>query len=365
MTLVNHSVLGATILAVADGMAAATTGARADELLGSHGLDREQLGVPMARAPYEESVAFMRAVNVALSDPIFHMRVSAQAPLGTYHIADYFTMCAPTVGVGFGTTLRNAYLINSAICCEIEETPEAFIVSMRSVEGGPCLAIESETLFAAFALRMHWIAAANTPRTTLRFREPPPGDLAEIEALFMCHVEVVPAASCDQFIVPRATWESPSSYANPTMHAIINKLLIPNSRRHHMVRGMLMRVESAVVKTLGSGAAIEEVASLLYMSSRTLQRRLTELGVKFRQVVTVTRHRLAMEMLGDQRINLLEVASRAGYNDVSAFGRAFRKLTGYTPSDFRELHERDQRLIAQTLLLDPHPEESSLEELSG
>lgn len=350
MTLIKHSVLGVTILAVAEGMDAA--GYDADALLKVHGLDRQKLAVPMARAPHIESVAFMRDVNVAMDDPIFHMRVSAQAPLGTYHVADYFTMFAPTVGVGFGTTLRNAYIINSAITCEIEETLDAFVVSMKSSSGGPCPHFESETIFAAFALRTHWITAALTPLTTLRMRKAPPGDLTSLQELLKCHIEVWDGPF-DQFIVPRVAWEAPSSYANPTMHAIINKLLIQNSRRRNVARSMLMRVESAVMSTIGSGAGIEAVAGALYMSSRTLQRRLTKLGVKFREVVTTTRHRLAMDMLRDEHIGLLEVASRTGYTDVSAFGRAFRKVTGYTPSEFRDLNEHEQLLIEQTTFVEP------------
>ncbi len=352
MALVKHSVLGVTILAVAEGMEAA--GHDADALLGKHNLDREKMAVPMARAPYEESVAFMREANVVLDDPIFHMKVSALAPLGTYHVADYFTMFAPTLGIGFGTTLRNAYIINSAIDCVIEEGEHEIVVSMkRSTDDGPSLAFESETIFAAFALRTHWITAAKTPYTTLRLRQHPPGDVHEIEELLRCHVEVWDGAY-DQFIVPRAAWDTPSAYANPTMHAIINKLLIKNSRRRHMAKGMLMRVEAAVMSQLGTGAGIEAVAGALYMSSRTLQRRLAALGVKFRKLVTTTRHRLAMEMLRDESISLLEVASRTGYTDVSAFGRAFRKVTGYTPSEFRDMQEREQLLLEQTVLLEQH-----------
>ncbi|NBD26919.1 helix-turn-helix domain-containing protein [Paenibacillus glycinis] len=44
----------------------------------------------------------------------------------------------------------------------------------------------------------------------------------------------------------------------------------------------------------------------------------------------------AKELLADRGVKLLEVAARTGYNDVKYFTKTFKRITGITPSDYRE-----------------------------
>jgi two-component system response regulator YesN len=44
----------------------------------------------------------------------------------------------------------------------------------------------------------------------------------------------------------------------------------------------------------------------------------------------------AKQLLTDRTIKLLEVASATGYNDVKYFTRTFKRITGITPSEYRE-----------------------------
>ena len=76
-------------------------------------------------------------------------------------------------------------------------------------------------------------------------------------------------------------------------------------------------------------------ARIADMSVRTLQRRLTLLGVTYSAVVDKARFRIASRMLAatDARIN--EVAKEAGYSDASHFARAFRRLTDLSPQEYR------------------------------
>jgi AraC-like DNA-binding protein len=82
------------------------------------------------------------------------------------------------------------------------------------------------------------------------------------------------------------------------------------------------------------------VARRLAISTRTLERRLNEHGVVYRQLVDDTRRVFAMEYLNDRNQSLTEIAFLLGYSEVSAFHRAFRRWTGSTPSEYRERHAR-------------------------
>jgi len=83
---------------------------------------------------------------------------------------------------------------------------------------------------------------------------------------------------------------------------------------------------------------IRSVASELSMSGRTLQRRLTDESLNFQNLVSETRHQLALEYLMDSSLSLIEVAFMLGYEDQNSFFRAFRLWEKQTPSEWRNTH---------------------------
>ncbi len=80
---------------------------------------------------------------------------------------------------------------------------------------------------------------------------------------------------------------------------------------------------------------IQEVASHLNMTPRTLQRRLKEEGLVFKEMIEELRKEFAMGYLRKD-LSIGEVAYLLSYADISAFTRAFKKWTGKSPSEFRK-----------------------------
>ena len=83
---------------------------------------------------------------------------------------------------------------------------------------------------------------------------------------------------------------------------------------------------------------IELAAEVAGMSVRTLQRRLTEAGVSYSQLVNTTRVDIAARWLQTGELSITEIATMLGYTDASNFTRAFRRQTGVSPQAFREAH---------------------------
>lgn len=80
------------------------------------------------------------------------------------------------------------------------------------------------------------------------------------------------------------------------------------------------------------------IASTAGVSVRTLQRRLAERGVDYSALVEGTRFDIATQLLKDHRCKLIDIAYDLGYADAASFTRAFRRWTGVTPSEYRQLH---------------------------
>ncbi len=80
---------------------------------------------------------------------------------------------------------------------------------------------------------------------------------------------------------------------------------------------------------------IEQVASHLNVSLRTLQRRLKEEGHIYKQIINELRKEMALAYLKKRELSISEIAYLLSYSDNSSFTRAFKNWTGKTPNEFR------------------------------
>ena len=104
---------------------------------------------------------------------------------------------------------------------------------------------------------------------------------------------------------------------------------------------MTDRVRAALLELLPGGhASMSDVARSLSVSTRTLQRRLSDEDTTFQAVLTATRTRLARHYLSTGELSANEISFLLGYDDPKSFYRAFRTWTGLTPTTARAVHIR-------------------------
>ncbi len=98
----------------------------------------------------------------------------------------------------------------------------------------------------------------------------------------------------------------------------------------------LLRVTRLLAAAPGNAHSLEEWAEVAAVSARTLSRRFVEqTGFTFSQWRQRARLMRATEMLSAER-PVTEVALELGYEDISAFISAFKRLFGVTPAKFKD-----------------------------
>jgi AraC-like DNA-binding protein len=80
------------------------------------------------------------------------------------------------------------------------------------------------------------------------------------------------------------------------------------------------------------------IARRLFLSPRTLHRRLEDEGTSFRAIKDGLRRELATEWLTKTRRPLGRIGADLGFADAAAFYRAFTAWTGSGPRDYRQRH---------------------------
>ena len=97
--------------------------------------------------------------------------------------------------------------------------------------------------------------------------------------------------------------------------------------------GSLKHVLSAYL--IGGAPTIQFAAELADTSVRTLQRRLSQVDLSYSDMIKEARFDLASTMLRNTDRKIIDIAYELGYTDPAHFTRAFGRLAGMSPSEYR------------------------------
>ena len=96
-------------------------------------------------------------------------------------------------------------------------------------------------------------------------------------------------------------------------------------------------VRLQILETLEQGSAsLDNVARSLALSRSTLKRRLAACGRTFRELRDGIVGEVSTRALVETETDVSEIAAKVGYAELSSFDRAFKRITGRSPSAYRQ-----------------------------
>jgi AraC-like DNA-binding protein len=304
-----------------------------EALLAGLGLSHELLEQPDARIgllPYGRLC--LRALQLT-AEPALGYEFGLRNNLTTHGFYGFGVMSQLTVGDAFEFAVRFAPLRMPGWNLRFfVEGNEAVLEARETVPYG---------LLRQYALDMMMISLVNSHLQFL----PMPGaatvwfDCPQPDYYPRYQARLPPArfsAATNQLRFPCELLTQPLVTAN----AVTARLVARECERELALLGfnedLLERVRAAIQNEKGRYPTLETVAQRLYMTGRTLKRRLQAHGIHYRQLLEETRKRDCMRLLEDSSLGLEEIAHRLGYSASANFSRAFRKWTQITPGRYRE-----------------------------
>ncbi|MNN24763.1 HTH-type transcriptional regulator VirS [compost metagenome] len=198
---------------------------------------------------------------------------------------------------------------------------------------------DAEYALAVLYTRLMDYTAGRFSLIRVDFVHPQPASTALHRQAFQCPVRF--EQSSNALVWPAAMLDEPLVTADPRLFQALLPGLEEQRKRRVADNDLSMRISLAIEADLQGGkVALEEVASQLCMSKRTLQRRLSELNVEFNELVEEVRQARALDLVRHSSLSLTEIAMRLGYYEASSFTRAFRRWTGLTPRDYRQQYQQ-------------------------
>ena len=305
------------------------------------GIDTEVFRDPKARLPIRLGDAAFTLAESLISDPAFALRAaecwhpSNLGPMGYAWLSSGSLSTALKRLVRYSSVLGSQY--SDYLVEEAGGLRYVFDHGRGNVPIGLSLTDFSLSVIMGMC-RMNFGSKLHPAEVTLR-RTAPANPTPWLD-FFGCDVQF--GAKEDSFLLDHRSVEMPLASGNQELAATFD-VILSNQLAALSKTDLRTRCKVLLLKQLTSGDPSEELlASQVQMSSRTLQRKLGELGLTYGQVLAETRYELAQRYLDDPKRSVTEITFLLGFSEHSAFTRAFKRWSGKAPT----VYQTQQGMVA-------------------
>lgn len=315
--------------------AARRAGIAVAPLLAEANLTAAQINDPRASLVARNQARFLDVVARAMGDDLFGFHLAHGIDLRQAGLLYYVIASSATILEGLQRGARFWSIANEGMKLELR-AGRHLDLSLQYVGTSRHVDRHQAECWAAMTVRLlGQIGTARVRPIRVRFvhrREAVPGEMAKA---FGGEVEF--GARIDDVRFERSAGAVPIAGADPYLNKMLvgycEEALAHRTPKRGSFRG---QAENAIVPLLPHGeASVEEVAGRLGLTQRTFARRLAAEGLTFSQLLDRLRLDLAQRYLAEAAISISEIAWLLGYQEVSAFSKAFKRWTGTTPREAR------------------------------
>lgn len=322
-------------------------GVDAVALMQAAGMDLSRLSDPHARYPVDQSLAFWQSALQATRDPLLGLEVARRIGPMTLHALGYALLSSTHLEDMLVRLARYFQVVSDAGTLSFERHGATGCLRMV---GDDRVMVQAQAEAAWAAIDSFMLTALRGCRALygpdfrvleLRLQRPRPADMARFEQAF----RLQPVFGCED----NALWLDEEVLHRPLAHGNAELARMNEEvTRQYLARwksaaadDVAMALRRVLREMLPNGDPDQdEVAARLGLGTRALQRRLTEQGTRYRDVLDELRLELARQYLQEPGCSIGDIAWLLGFAEVSAFTRAFRRWTGQSPSAWRDQCER-------------------------
>ena len=289
---------------------------------------------PQARITAQDfEVVATRAMALS-GEPWLGWELGASMTLASHGFLGYAAMSSATLGEALELAVK--YFRTRSTLVQLETFTDGDMAVMQINELlalGDLAPLIMESLFSSFHFMGEKLVPGLDVIGELRFSYPEPDYFARMRPVMP--VPVYFDCAYNQMRFPVERMQYPLQFADPRLARMAADQCEQEMASIKLPPPLLGQVRRIILGGGGRFPGVEEVAGELHMSSRTLKRKLQQLGTSYQEVLDGLRKGLAVEYLTQSEKTVDEIAMTLGYSDASNFARAFRRWTARSPSDYR------------------------------
>jgi AraC-like DNA-binding protein len=296
------------------------------------GWDLDRLGQTDVRLPWADTSALWQAAARATGDPHLGLHAAAGLPDRAESAFGYLVVSSPTLLDAVQLMIRYQALHFDGNALSMDDRDDHVALRVSLPASLPSSAHQTEYICVLLKRMCAMVVGPAFGLLGVRFGHAGSAGPTEHERIFQCPVHFRQPENA--LLLARRMLSRASLFANRDIFESVRA--IAEQRLAELGSPDCVRQVRKVLAPLLSGACrVEDVAKLLGLSRRSLQRRLAAEGSSFATVLDQTRRARALALIQRRDVTVAAIASDVGFADPRAFARAFHRWTGVTPSAFR------------------------------
>ena len=242
----------------------------------------------------------------------------------------------PDVRDALRTLSRHNHMYNEALQTRVAVTGETAMIHLDLHFGHPQPARQSiELAVATLATTLSELAGDHWQPLAVTFCHEPPTDDALHRQVFGTRVRF--GQKFNGIVVRSADLDTPNTIADPLLLPYARQLLAPEVPEAQIVR----HTRELIELLLPAGrCTVDQVASALGTTRRTLHRKLRAADTTFTDQLDEVRQELAQHLVSNPNNSLTDVSMMLMFSTPGNFTRWFTSRFGASPRSWRRSHNR-------------------------
>lgn len=319
--------------------AAESAGADVPALLRTSGLDPAILDTDDGRIQGQQLQDFIHQLCEVTGNPILGLETGDFVHPGSYSVLGYITMSCATLGEAVARIAPFEKLVGDMGTTGLTMTGDEITLTWTCNYTDPLVRPHLvDNVFASWINYARWLADdTEAAPTRVQLRRASPGQHLESAYQQRWHCPVMFNANSDSITLPVSLLETRLRQPDPQLRKTLEAHALSQLATLATDADLSTRVQHSIRQQLRQGITRQDmVAEDLGMTSRTLQRKLSQEGVSYQKLLDEVRQSLAEDYLRNSDMAIPDIALRLGYSETTSFHRKFKAVAGMTPGEFRQ-----------------------------
>lgn len=274
------------------------------------------------------------------NDPLFGLHFGESLKPAALGIVGQIIQSSATVGEAITHAAALTHLVTDHVRMEISRSNKAFTVKLIPAQdygATPPYAFR-QLIDLLMVMVIHELDGLLLEKITpeavrLAYTVPDP---IEYERVFRC--KPIKRNGEYALVFDIKYWEEPLLTANYELQELLLKKVSSMPQPVPGSQNLQTKIYNYLIANSYLGvSSLDDIAANFNVSPRSLQRKLKEEGVKYQDIADAVRRSLAVYYISSGNYPLKDISWMLGYNELSAFTRAFKRWTGSTPVNYQSL----------------------------
>lgn len=303
-------------------------------LLNGVGIPVDLLAVPQARVPAAAFAALWLAIARELDDEFFGLD-ARRMKVGSFALLCNAVIMSGNLDRALKHVLRGFGAFLDDIDGELHLENQQAVISLNNrIEAASARRFADETLLVMVHGLMCWLTGQRIPLTQVRFAHSRPPYAAEYTVMYSEHLSYdAPrtSASFDARLLRAPVIQTPATLRE-FLRSAPQSVFLKYKNQDSWTARLRRRLRDSIGK---DWPLLEEVAREFHVAPTTLRRRLEAEGTSYQGIKDELRRDAAIDYLCHGSLSVAQIAGLLGFQEPSAFHRAFKKWNGVQPGEYR------------------------------